>query len=55
MDNCNIFDFHIENDSKNRLKNYIKSVIESPEERIIIADKINNGKLQKINIFKKFS
>ena len=46
MDNCNIFDFHIENDSDNRLKNFVKDAIESQEERIIIADKINNGKLQ---------
>ena len=43
MDNCNIFDFHIENDSDNRLKNFVKDAIESQEERIIIADKINNG------------
>ena len=47
MDNCNIFDFHIENDSDNRLKNFVKDAIESQQERIIIADKINNGKLQK--------
>lgn len=46
MDNCNIFDFHIENDSDNRLKNFVKDAIESQEERIIIVDKINNGKLQ---------
>ena len=46
MDNCNIFDFHIENDSDNRLKNFVKDAIESQQERIIIADKINNGKLQ---------
>ena len=47
MDNCNIFSFHIENDSNNRLKNFIKSALESEQERIIIAEKINNGKLQR--------
>ena len=47
MDNCNIFDFHIENDSDNRLKNFVKDAIESQQERIIIAEKINEGKLQR--------
>lgn len=46
MDNCNIFSFHIENDSNNRLKDFIASALESQEERIIVAEKINNGKLQ---------
>ena len=47
MDNCNIFDFHIENDSNNKLKNFVKDAIESQQERIIIAEKINEGKLQR--------
>lgn len=47
MDNCNIFDFNIENDSNNKLKNFVKDAIESQQERIIIADKINDGKLQR--------
>lgn len=47
MNNCNIFGYHIEKDSNDRLKGFIKDALESSEEQYLIAEKINKGKVQR--------
>ena len=44
--NCNIFGFYIENDKDGRLTELVKSAIEVEDERLMVAQRINNGRLQ---------